>query len=382
MDFAQEFDKTISATCRPVLIPTFELSIMSTDDISNSARRAVSDIAVFFGSRGLAGFGRWHLRTNTIDWTEGVCRILGIDTNSPISIEDFEAMVHPEDRIVHEDPIRNARDGLYDHRLIRIVRLNGELRWINFRSTVLYGADGEPETVLSILVDETANAHQLNLARNAERQLATLSAIPGLSLWRADLEGRMKDITNWTVLTGQETRQARGAGWLSSVPLHERAGIVETWKTATTTGQPLEILHHLTRADGTSRPVTTWGMPVKDRNGELREWSGVTILMPIEQPTRLEAAASKSAAPPPLTGPHIRAARSFLGWTAVKLAKLSGLSLSTIRRIEDSPGIPSVRDGAIVATRSALERGGIIFWTIARDQVAISVERPKQPQRG
>ena len=60
-----------------------------------------------------------------------------------------------------------------------------------------------------------------------------------------------------------------------------------------------------------------------------------------------------------ITGPQMRAARALLGIDQRKLAKLSGLSLPTIQRMETSEG--SVRGTVESLTRvvEALERAGV-----------------------
>lgn len=61
------------------------------------------------------------------------------------------------------------------------------------------------------------------------------------------------------------------------------------------------------------------------------------------------------------SGAQIVAARALLDWSGERLARESGVSLSTIRRIEDgaSPSLPVVRKSVV----DALERNGVKFVT-------------------
>lgn len=60
-----------------------------------------------------------------------------------------------------------------------------------------------------------------------------------------------------------------------------------------------------------------------------------------------------------ITIPQIRAARGLLGWSQVQLAKASGLSEPTVKRIEG--GKVPVSEDARAALRLAMETAGVIF---------------------
>src|SRR4051812_39121373 len=67
---------------------------------------------------------------------------------------------------------------------------------------------------------------------------------------------------------------------------------------------------------------------------------------------------------------HLRAARALLDWSMADLAQASGLSFSTIRRLEESSegGTVRSRRAAVAALRAA----GIDFSRAAGDAVAIA----------
>jgi predicted transcriptional regulator len=72
-----------------------------------------------------------------------------------------------------------------------------------------------------------------------------------------------------------------------------------------------------------------------------------------------------------ITGAQIRAARGFLKWSVVHLAKKAGVGVSTVQKIEDVDGDPSIastlqwrtdaRDEAIAKIKETLEAAGIEF---------------------
>jgi transcriptional regulator with XRE-family HTH domain len=72
-----------------------------------------------------------------------------------------------------------------------------------------------------------------------------------------------------------------------------------------------------------------------------------------------------------VTGAQIRAARGFLKWSVSKLAEQADVGISTVQKIEDVDGDPSIastlkwrsdaREEALAKIVAALEKAGIKF---------------------
>jgi len=59
---------------------------------------------------------------------------------------------------------------------------------------------------------------------------------------------------------------------------------------------------------------------------------------------------------------QIRAAKALLRWSGDDLAEKAGVSLSTIRRVESSEGVPEMQNmKTLLAIMKALETAGIEF---------------------
>ena len=101
--------------------------------------------------------------------------------------------------------------------------------------------------------------------------------------------------------------------------------------------------------------------PVRDAVGAIREWQGV--LLPIDGDHRPAVGDVGGDEVPSLTGAQVRGARGLLDWSLAQLAAMSGVSVSTIKRMEDgSEG--STRASKSEAVRGALQTGGIAFRVI------------------
>ena len=63
-----------------------------------------------------------------------------------------------------------------------------------------------------------------------------------------------------------------------------------------------------------------------------------------------------------ISSSQVRAAKALLRWSGEELANRSGISLSTIRRVEGADGIPETQNiKTIMAIKKALEDAGVEF---------------------
>ena len=78
-----------------------------------------------------------------------------------------------------------------------------------------------------------------------------------------------------------------------------------------------------------------------------------------------------------ITGMQIRLARTALRWSVSTLSDRSGISTSTIKRIEAVDGLPISTKANILAITSVLEAAGIKFTGTAEDHPGVSVNLAK-----
>lgn len=94
-----------------------------------------------------AKIGAWEFDFNTLDtyWTEELYHIHGLDPNQPAP-KDFENvyLIHPEDRHIHENQIvALAIQGQPFEANLRIIRSDGEIRYVNARGGPIFNEKGE-----------------------------------------------------------------------------------------------------------------------------------------------------------------------------------------------------------------------------------------------
>jgi transcriptional regulator with XRE-family HTH domain len=81
-----------------------------------------------------------------------------------------------------------------------------------------------------------------------------------------------------------------------------------------------------------------------------------------------------------ITGLQIRVARNALRWGVADLARASGVSISTIKRIEAEDAVPHSTLPNLTALRVALESAGIEFIGTPDDAPGIRIHRTRPGQ--
>jgi len=99
----------------------------------------------------------WHIPTDTNRWSDQLYRIYGYEPQSfNASYERFLSMIHPDDREriqgVHQHAYATGEP--YDM-IERIVRPDGEVRYLHSNGQVLMGEEGTPERMRGTCIDVT-----------------------------------------------------------------------------------------------------------------------------------------------------------------------------------------------------------------------------------
>lgn len=76
-----------------------------------------------------------------------------------------------------------------------------------------------------------------------------------------------------------------------------------------------------------------------------------------------------------ISSEQIRAAKAILRWSGEYLAERAGVSLSTIRRVESSIGIPEMQNmKTLLSIKKALEEGGVEFIGTPEDRPGVRLK--------
>lgn len=130
----------------------------------------------------LAAAGTWSVDVDTAtpSWSPGQHRLYGVDDGAVTSIDDWERLVHPDDRSLWrhalDATLKDAEGFTVDH---RIVRSDGSVRWLRCRGRTTPG--GGP--VVGVSLDTTehhdASAAVRTFIADAAHELRTPAAAIG-----------------------------------------------------------------------------------------------------------------------------------------------------------------------------------------------------------
>ncbi|MCX7144791.1 MAG: PAS domain S-box protein [Sulfuritalea sp.] len=137
-------------------------------------------------AQSVASVGSWQLdvQANILEWSDETYRIFGIPQGQPMTLEDFVAAVHPDDRQFVLDEWNKAVAGKpYDieHRILT----NGEIRWVNEKADLVVDQSGNLVSGVGTAQDITARKAAEEHIRRSEhhlRQLMDESPLPMLVL--------------------------------------------------------------------------------------------------------------------------------------------------------------------------------------------------------
>lgn len=126
---------------------------------------------------GRMGTWEWKIASGEVAWSPSLEAIHGLAPGQfPGTFEAYQRDIHPEDR----EAVRHALDEALErgeHRVeYRVVRPDGEVRWVEGRGGVIYGPGGRPERMVGVCMDvtETRRAAE-ELQRLLQREQALLA---------------------------------------------------------------------------------------------------------------------------------------------------------------------------------------------------------------
>lgn len=165
----------------------------------------------------------WDLKTNRDTWFGDLASIFGIPSNLYVGhVEDFRRSVHPEDRALVWQAVKDARESRAPYAAeFRVLWPDGTVRWVAAKGKFYYSLDGDPERMLGMAVDIT------------ERKLAeeALSCVNGRLIEAQESErGRIArelhdDIVQRLALLAMSLQEVKGL--LSNPSGGEAAGCLE-----------------------------------------------------------------------------------------------------------------------------------------------------------
>lgn len=306
------------------------------------------------------GVGTFHVDvlSGQMHWSCGLYELLGMvpGTIDP-SYEEFDRRIHPDDRRFNpgtDDVLRAMLlDGLPRKREFRVIRPNGQLRWVHGQVEPLLNAAGEPVRILGVVLDITDSRESLlPLKADVERYNALIRVAGGL-VWTATADGRITALQSRKAARRNGLLLVSGNRWVDLLHEEDRDAALKDWSLSVESGLPYKVEHRLLQPDATYRWFSSHAVPILNQDGDVQEWIGVSTDVHDEKLLGLPAEASR------ITGAQMRAARGILNWSVRQLADQTSVSPAVVRRFEEYDGALPMSEELMEVFRKTLSDAGI-----------------------
>jgi PAS domain S-box-containing protein len=329
-----------------MLMPTLRTvrNDQDTQSPSNPAPLDAHHLAQLYGTlEAAAAIGSWqyNFKLKRLTWSKGIYTLLGIPDGTAPSHDLFARFTHPDDRLPIDDMDTYLRDVRSIDREFRIIDAAGAVRPVAHKVEVFVDAKGQQTLAAGLLMDVSARVHALREREAAEKRLRAVWQSIASVTWAAEANGEVPVLQSWMDLTGQTAKEASGLGWLNAVHAADRDATRDAWLKAFATKSRYAAKYRLLCQDGRARWYLAQAVPVLDAQGNVEQWLGALInIDDLEQGQMSELDLAEFSG---FTGAIMTAARALLGWSLNDLAKASGVSISTIRRIEEAETVTAKR---------------------------------------
>ncbi|PVE21848.1 hypothetical protein DC522_24345 [Microvirga sp. KLBC 81] len=311
-------------------------------------------------------------------------------------IEDLWARMHPDDRPVAMKALQAAKTS-GEPLLVqcRLYRSDGGIQWVHAQAQVLRNARQGSTRIVGVTVDITSQkaaearyeeeriAHEATrkALRELEAQHLALTKAAGDIVWSSSPDGQVTDIPGWREFTGQTPEQVQNWGWLKAVHPADRERIRDSMQRVIDERSGTLFDCRVRDKDGAYQWFEVRIVPVLADDGTVRHWIGscqrIREALPVPTGTSMPTLddVRRPLAQAQILPWQVRAARAIVGWSARELAEAAGVSLSTVRRIEEAQSHDA---RMLAAVRSTLEQTGVEFLSSPDGQGSVRPAKPRQ----
>jgi PAS domain S-box-containing protein len=231
----------------------------------------------------IVGTWVWNVQENRVIGDEHYAASFGISAREAaegLPLERVTKTIHGEDRarVEHEIRLALVRGGAYQCEY-RVLRRDGDYRWVEARGRVEYDASGEPSRFLGVLLDIQARR-----VAEAERDRSTsllrtlIAAVPGV-VFAKDRDGRMLVANHGTTeLIGKPPEFYIGKTDFEYLEDKDQARVImATDQRIMSAGVAEEVEEHVKLADGSDAVWLSLKAPLRDEAGQIVGLIGSSI---------------------------------------------------------------------------------------------------------
>ena len=218
------------------------------------------------------GVWEWDLVNREANWSAETRRIIGVGADEVISMDDFSAIIHPDEVA---DVVARTNQALAANREFaieyRVLRPDGEVRWVISRGVGLRNAKGRMIRTFGTINDITdRRLSDLQLYEAEERvRIATESA--GIGTWDWDLTRGLGSLSKQAqaILGAERGDNISLEDRFTAVYPADRADLIRQIDERIVDGADFDMEYRIVRPDGAVRWVTTRGVMLRGAEGQV-----------------------------------------------------------------------------------------------------------------
>jgi diguanylate cyclase (GGDEF)-like protein/PAS domain S-box-containing protein len=338
-------------------------------------------------AQALARLGSWRTELTTAlgAWSDETYTILGADHDVEPSFEAFLAAIHPDDVAAFTavaERVMGAGETATSE--CRIVRPDGEVRWVSSGASVLRDDTGAVSTIYGTLHDITESRLAQQALSDSENRLKEAQALAHIGNWRVDLH-------NGEVSWSDELYRLHGFEPDAFTPtLHDFVSFVHPEdreraeghaRRLLSNGDPIDVEFRIVRPNGEVRWMHSQGSASQHHDGQADDLFGTT--QDITDRKQIEKELAHQALHDPLTDLANRTLfRDHVEHAVHQAARSDAvhavlfIDLDNFKHVNDSLG-HSAGDELLRIVGTRLQAGLRIGDTVARlggDEFAVLLE--------
>src|SRR5258705_100302 len=188
-------------------------------------------------------------------------------------------LLHPDDQEKSRKSWSTClRTGEFAEESFRVRNAQGGYRWFRSRAEPLRASDGTLLQGVGVKVDIDELRSQEQALRESKYKLRQIiETVPSL-LWSADPAGEPTQLSQRLLdYSGMQFEDFLHGGWEAFIHPADFPETAKAFYQAIQTGTSYQAVNRLRRADGEFRWHQTRGEPLRDREGQIVQWYGLSV---------------------------------------------------------------------------------------------------------
>lgn len=230
-------------------------------------------------SAGDVGLWDWDAETGEGFWSPTLYRSLGLPTDRRASVRSLLDTVHPDDRErVRQNNIAAIRTGRMEPCEYRIVRPDGEIRWMLSRGEVLVNGQGRAIRAVGVNIDITDRRHSFEKLQESEERFRALADSAPALLWISKTDGRREFVNQaYVEYLGLTYEQALEYDWRQSLHPDDLQRVLKEQVAGEASRKPFRLEARYRRKTGEWCWIRSVSKPRYGPDGAFAGFTGIGI---------------------------------------------------------------------------------------------------------